>query len=107
PVLGGVREERVHPVPACRATDRSAVWPVAGDDDGDPRALDRAWQEGHRSQLVVGSREAELLSAPQAVQDRQALVEPGGEHLQLGRLTEGAELDVERLTEADAEHQPA
>jgi len=55
----------------------------------------------------VRAGELERLGAPQVGQQVEALVEPLGEHLRIGRVAEATELVRDRAAETGAEDHPA
>ena len=74
---------------------------------GMPGALEGRWRQLHRREAVVRALEAERLTAPQAVEDGQALVEQLRADARLRGLAHGAERHVVEHAQADRQHQAA
>ena len=95
------------PVVAQRPGHRALGSVDRHDPDRDPRPLDRRRPERHRPEPVVLALERERLAGPEALEDRQRLVEALGADARLGRLADVAERAVVERPEPDRQHEPS
>src|SRR5262249_2287697 len=95
------------PPPPRPPPNRRLVRPDPADPDRHPRPLHRDREENHVVDRDLAAAVGDRLTGPQQVQRVQALIQPLGEHLGVGRVAEAAVLARDGLTEPDTEDHAA